>query len=166
MNGYTNWRPIGLTRSTASMIIGHRSESIKIRRPGWPPGYLTSKETGDDTMRKRDAKNETAPLSLHPDRREFGKLALTGTIGTTAFLGSAARSSKAMEQYQPGIGSCAHNLPPNRPTSSCSFSNRSAPNMSALRRRQICVPRKASCRSRTLRGRGHHGMEHRQHRCP
>ena len=58
-------------------------------------------------MRKRDAKNETAGLSLHPDRREFGKLALTGTIGTTALLGSAARSSKAMEQNQPGIKLCA-----------------------------------------------------------
>jgi mannonate dehydratase len=58
-------------------------------------------------MDKHKAKNETTGVPFCPDRREFGMLALTGALGTAAFLGSAGKSSKAMEQSQAGIKLCA-----------------------------------------------------------
>jgi mannonate dehydratase len=58
-------------------------------------------------MDKHKAKNETTGVPFCPDRREFGMLALTGALGTAAFLGSAAKSSKATEQDQAGIKLCA-----------------------------------------------------------
>ena len=44
---------------------------------------------------------------FHPDRREFGKLALSGALGTAAFLNSAGGHAKAMQPNQPGIKLCA-----------------------------------------------------------
>lgn len=58
-------------------------------------------------MDKHDAKNETGRAPFYPDRREFGRLALSGALGTAAFLGSAGSNSKAMEQNQAGIKLCA-----------------------------------------------------------
>jgi mannonate dehydratase len=58
-------------------------------------------------MDKHKAKNETTGVPFCPDRREFGMLALTGALGTAAFLGSAAKSSKATQQDQAGIKLCA-----------------------------------------------------------
>ena len=58
-------------------------------------------------MDKHKAKNETTGVPFCPDRREFGMLALTGALGTAAFLGSAAKSSKATQQGQAGIKLCA-----------------------------------------------------------
>ena len=52
-------------------------------------------------MNKHEAKNETTGVPFSPDRREFGRLALTGTWGSAAFLGSAGRSSKALSQTGP-----------------------------------------------------------------
>src|SRR5271170_3305606 len=46
-------------------------------------------------------------LEMKPDRREFGKLALSGALGTAAFLNSAASNSRAMQPNQPGIKLCA-----------------------------------------------------------
>jgi hypothetical protein len=34
----------------------------------------------DDTMYKQEVKNETTDVPFSPDRREFGKLALTGAL--------------------------------------------------------------------------------------
>jgi mannonate dehydratase len=58
-------------------------------------------------MDKHEAKNETAGAPFYPDRREFGKLALTGALGTAALLGSVPKSSKATQQNQAGIKLCA-----------------------------------------------------------
>src|ERR1035438_4366590 len=41
------------------------------------------------------------------DRREFGKLALGGALGTAAFLASAGRASATVHTAQPGIKLCA-----------------------------------------------------------
>jgi mannonate dehydratase len=78
----------------------------QIRRLGWRP-ESDEEGNGDDTMDKHKAKNETTGVPFCPDRREFGMLALTGALGTAAFLGSAAKSSKATEQDQAGIKLCA-----------------------------------------------------------
>ena len=88
------------------MIIGHRSDIIAIRRLSWRP---KSDEHGnrDDTMDKHQAKNETTGVPFSPDRREFGRLALTGALGSAAFLGPAGTSSKATHQGQAGIKLCA-----------------------------------------------------------
>jgi mannonate dehydratase len=42
-----------------------------------------------------------------PDRREFGKIALTGTLGAAAFLGSSPKASAADSPNKPGIKLCA-----------------------------------------------------------
>jgi mannonate dehydratase len=65
-------------------------------------------------MDKHEAKNETAGATFHPDRREFGKLALSGALGTAAFLNAAASNSMAMQPNQPGIKLCAQSTA--RPT--------------------------------------------------
>jgi mannonate dehydratase len=78
----------------------------QIRRQGWRP-ESDEEGNGDDTMDKHKAKNETTGVPFCPDRREFGMLALTGALGTAAFLGSAAKSSKATQQDQAGIKLCA-----------------------------------------------------------
>jgi mannonate dehydratase len=88
------------------MIIGHRSENISIPRLGCAP-ESDERGTGDDLMDKRDDKYAATGASFYPDRREFGKLALTGALGTAAFLGSTGGSSKAMQQNQTGIKLCA-----------------------------------------------------------
>src|ERR1039458_3059901 len=41
------------------------------------------------------------------DRREFGKLALGGALGTAAFLASAGKASATVHTVQPGIKLCA-----------------------------------------------------------
>src|SRR5207248_5059509 len=51
--------------------------------------------------------NEAVGVPFHPDRREFGRMALTGTIGAVAYLGSAGKSSAAVPQNPPGIKLCA-----------------------------------------------------------
>ena len=43
----------------------------------------------------------------HPDRRQFGKLALGGALGTAAWLASAGRGSATVHTPQPGIKLCA-----------------------------------------------------------
>jgi mannonate dehydratase len=54
-----------------------------------------------------EAKNETAGASLNPDRREFGRAAFTGVLGTAAFLGSAGKTASAEPQNHSGIKLCA-----------------------------------------------------------
>jgi mannonate dehydratase len=46
------------------------------------------------------------------DRREFGRMAVTGTLGAAALLGSPARSSSAEQSNKSGIKLCAQ-FPPN-----------------------------------------------------
>jgi mannonate dehydratase len=43
----------------------------------------------------------------NPDRRQFGKLALGGALGTAAWLASAGRGSATVHTPQPGIKLCA-----------------------------------------------------------
>jgi mannonate dehydratase len=43
----------------------------------------------------------------HPDRRQFGKLALGGALGTAAWLASAGKGSATVHASQPGIKLCA-----------------------------------------------------------
>jgi len=43
----------------------------------------------------------------NPDRRQFGKLALGGALGTAAWLGSAGKGSANVHTPQPGIKLCA-----------------------------------------------------------
>src|SRR5260370_6203496 len=58
-------------------------------------------------MRARDTKQETAGVPFHPDRRDFGRMALAGTMGAVAFLDCVGKSSAAVPQNQPGIKLCA-----------------------------------------------------------
>ena len=44
---------------------------------------------------------------VNPDRRQFGKLALGGALGTAAWLASAGRGSAKVHTPQPGIKLCA-----------------------------------------------------------
>jgi mannonate dehydratase len=61
---------------------------------------------------------ETIRSGFDPDRREFGKMALAGTIGTAAILGSASQATatarQSHDQNLPGIKLCAQS--PARPT--------------------------------------------------
>jgi mannonate dehydratase len=65
-------------------------------------------------MRERETKKETAVVPFHPDRREFGRMALAGSLGAAALLDSAGQSSAAVPQNRPGIKLCAQS--PAKPT--------------------------------------------------
>src|SRR5580700_7647060 len=57
---------------------------------------------------------KTSDAKSHPDRREFGKLAIGGAAGAAAFLASAAASRAAVHKSAPGIKLCAQ--APAKPT--------------------------------------------------
>src|SRR3954453_15244128 len=67
---------------------------------------------------EHERKQLTSRSQFDPDRREFGKLALTGTIGAAAILGSASKTAatarQSHDQNLPGIKLCAQS--PARPT--------------------------------------------------
>jgi mannonate dehydratase len=58
-------------------------------------------------MNTHDWKKESAAGHFNPDRREFGTMALTGTLGAMALLGSAGKTSAVVHQNKPGIKLCA-----------------------------------------------------------
>jgi mannonate dehydratase len=59
-------------------------------------------------MMSHQSHEETNGPRFNFGRREFGRMALTGSLGAAAFLGSSARSSAAMQQpNKPGIKLCA-----------------------------------------------------------
>jgi mannonate dehydratase len=58
-------------------------------------------------MNTHKAKKATAGAQLNSDRREFGRVAITGTLGAVALLGSAGKNSAAVHPNQPGIKLCA-----------------------------------------------------------
>jgi mannonate dehydratase len=62
-------------------------------------------------MNTHEAKKESESLQFNSDRREFGRMALTGTLGAVAFLGSAGKNSAAASQNMPGIKLCAQSSP-------------------------------------------------------
>jgi mannonate dehydratase len=58
-------------------------------------------------MNTRETKKESEGLQFNSDRREFGRMAVTGTLGAVALLGSAVKNSAAGPQNLPGIKLCA-----------------------------------------------------------
>jgi mannonate dehydratase len=62
---------------------------------------------GGVTVKGQPSKKATVDEQFNPDRREFGKVAITGTLGAVALLGSAGKSSATVHQNQPGIKLCA-----------------------------------------------------------
>jgi len=62
-------------------------------------------------MTTHESKRELFDTQFNPDRREFGKMALTGTLGAVASLGSARKNAGAVHQNQPGIKLCAQSSP-------------------------------------------------------
>jgi mannonate dehydratase len=58
-------------------------------------------------MNTAESKKETADTPFNPARREFGRMALSGTLGTVAILASQGRNSAAVHQNKPGIKLCA-----------------------------------------------------------
>jgi mannonate dehydratase len=65
-------------------------------------------------MKARDSKQEIAGEQLNPDRREFGRLALAGTLGAAGVLARASNVAAAAPEHQPGIKLCAQS--PAKPT--------------------------------------------------
>jgi mannonate dehydratase len=66
-------------------------------------------------MNRHESRQETPGPPAHPDRREFGKMALAGTLGAAAILEAATRPSKAAAPGGPSaIKLCAQSSP--RPT--------------------------------------------------
>jgi mannonate dehydratase len=65
-------------------------------------------------MSTHQARRETDGVPFRSDRREFGRMALSGTLGAAAFLSAAAKNSAAVPQNQPGIKLCAQS--PAKPT--------------------------------------------------
>ena len=81
-------------------------------------------------MNTREPKDWPAGMPSHPHRRDFGRMALTGTLGAAALLAPAGQEPVAANRTGPGPGSSsAPSLPPGRRTSNCSSSSRSAPSM-------------------------------------
>jgi mannonate dehydratase len=58
-------------------------------------------------MTSGQSRDESGGAPFQPDRREFGRMALTGTLGAAAFLGSSNRGSAAGPPNKPGIKLCA-----------------------------------------------------------
>ena len=117
-------------------------------------------------MDKHEAKNETTGVPFCPDRREFGMLALTGALGTAAFLGSAARSSKAMQQGQAGIKLCAQSSAKPTDDQLLFLKQIGAEYVSVGSTPDLRTADGFAQIKKRLCGRGDHRMEHRQLRCP
>ena len=79
-------------------------------------------------MNTREPKDWPAGKPSHPHRRDFGRMALTGTLGAAALLAPAGQEPVAAHSDRSGsrIKLCA-SLPPGRRTSICASSSRSAP---------------------------------------
>ena len=58
-------------------------------------------------MKSRRSGEEAAGAPFHLDRRDFGRMAITGTLGAAAFLGSSGRGSAGGQPDKPGIKLCA-----------------------------------------------------------
>ena len=58
-------------------------------------------------MIDRETKKGADGGTFNPDRREFGRIALTGTFGAAACLGSAGQKSAVGRHIAPGIKLCA-----------------------------------------------------------
>jgi mannonate dehydratase len=58
-------------------------------------------------MNTHKATKESESSQFNSDRREFGRMALSGTLGALAFVDSAAKNSAAGRQNSPGIKLCA-----------------------------------------------------------
>lgn len=67
-------------------------------------------------MDTRDPSGGPAGTPLHPHRRDFGKMALTGTLGAAAWLGPADRSRGAAPPDRTGSGIKLCAQAPARPT--------------------------------------------------
>jgi mannonate dehydratase len=65
-------------------------------------------------MKNRETSDEAGVGPFDPDRREFGRMALTGTLGAAAVLGGAGASPASAHRDQPGIKLCAQS--PAQPT--------------------------------------------------
>ena len=79
-------------------------------------------------MSTREQLDGSAGTPLHPHRRDFGRMALTGSLGAAALLGPAGKELVAAQSDRTGSGiKLWRSLPPGRRTSNCSSSSRSAP---------------------------------------
>src|SRR4051794_23186054 len=58
-------------------------------------------------MSTHESKKETVGVQLNTDRRGFGRMTLTGTLGAVGLLGSADKDPTARHQNRPGIKLCA-----------------------------------------------------------
>jgi mannonate dehydratase len=58
-------------------------------------------------MKSRQSGNEAGDEPFDPSRREFGRLAVAGTMGAGTFLGSPEKGSAEREPITPGIKLCA-----------------------------------------------------------
>ncbi len=58
-------------------------------------------------MSTREPKRETVGVPFNPDRRDLGKMALTGAIGAVTFRGLAGEEPVAEHPRRPGIRLCA-----------------------------------------------------------
>jgi mannonate dehydratase len=68
----------------------------------------------DDFMNTHEVKDQTGRAPSDPDRREFGRMALTATWGAAAVLGSTRANSAPLPPIPPGIKLCAQS--PANPT--------------------------------------------------
>src|SRR5262245_11241615 len=80
----------GMMESSARPAV---DVAIGLRRSAQGRGCATERrdhEQGkeDESMSTHEAKNGTGRAPSDPDRREFGRMALTGTWGAAALLGS------------------------------------------------------------------------------
>jgi hypothetical protein len=58
---------------------------------------------GGRSMNDREARQRTDRSAFHPDRREFARIALTGTVGAGIALGSAGQKPASGRPVAPGI---------------------------------------------------------------
>jgi mannonate dehydratase len=58
-------------------------------------------------MKNRQSGEEAGDAPFNPDRREFGRIAVTGTLGAAALLSSPGRVAVAGPPNRPGIKLCA-----------------------------------------------------------
>ena len=99
-------------------------------RPSSPRRASGRDDPGERTgsMSSRKQRDGSAAAPVRPHRRDFARMALTGSLGAAALLGPAGKDLVAAQSDRTGSGIklCA-SPPPGRRTSNCSSSSRSVP---------------------------------------
>ena len=118
-------------------------------------------------MNRRKFRDSDGGKTDNPDRREFGRMAMGGVLGlgATSLLGQPPRAAASVPKIKPGIKLCAQSSASPTDEQLLFLKQIGAEYVSVGSTAGPAYRRRLHPDQEALRGRGHHGLEHRQHRC-